>query len=127
MMKPSVILSAVVLAISVGGLVVTNPAPEAYTRYATEQAEQYLSTEICTELPAGLGPLLADQCPELVQTLQPQVATLIEDRTERLNLGVASLYRTTLGIPELTMLPQYRIETLGILGQFITYRAEQIR
>ena len=69
--------------------------------------------------------LLVDQCAELVETLQPQLDSLIRDRTNRLNLGVASLYQTSFGIPELPMLPEYKVETLGILRRFFTYRASQ--
>jgi hypothetical protein len=127
MMKPSVVLSALVLAVGVGGLVVTNPSPEDYARYAGQQAEQYFTAEVCTGLPPGFAPVLGDQCTEMVQALQPQMETLIRDRTERLNLGVASIYRTSFGLPQLEMLPEYRVETLGILGRFFTYRAERIR
>ena len=91
--------------------VVTNPGPTAYARYVSVQAETYLSEEICAELPPGLGNLLADQCAELVETLQPQLDSLIRDRTNRLNLGVASLYQTSFGIPELPMLPEYKGES----------------
>ncbi|MGD1927458.1 MAG: DUF4359 domain-containing protein [Leptolyngbyaceae cyanobacterium] len=124
-MKPATLLSIVLLVIAIAGLVVTNPGPTAYARYVSVQAETYLSEEICAELPPGLGNLLADQCAELVETLQPQLDSLIRDRTNRLNLGVASLYQTSFGIPELPMLPEYKVETLGILRRFFTYRASQ--
>ncbi|MBE7379783.1 MAG: DUF4359 domain-containing protein [Leptolyngbya sp. SIO1E4] len=121
------LLSVLLLAIATGGLVVTNPDLDAYEQYASRQAEQYLTEEICTELPKEVNDLLGGQCVEVVQTLQPNVERLIRDRTERLNLGVASIYRTSLGIPELAMLPRYEIETIGILGRFITYRATQVQ
>ncbi|NER79913.1 MAG: DUF4359 domain-containing protein [Leptolyngbya sp. SIO1D8] len=108
-------------------MVVTNPTLDAYELYASEQAERYLNEEVCSELPDELNELIGGQCTEIVQTLQPNVQALIRDRTTRLNLGVASIYRTTLGIPELVMLPRYEIETVGILGKFITYRATQVQ
>lgn len=126
-MKLSVLLSAVLLAIATAGLVVTNPGPEAYIRYVSQQAETYLTEEICTNLPPSIEDLLGGQCMEVVQSLQPQFDTLISDRTQRLNLAIASIYRTSLGIPGFPMLPEYRVETLGIVKRFITYRAAEER
>ncbi|MEM6521963.1 MAG: DUF4359 domain-containing protein [Cyanobacteria bacterium P01_C01_bin.70] len=126
-MKLSVLLSAVLLAIATAGLVVTNPGPEAYIRYVSQQAETYLTEEICTNLPPSIEELLGGQCMEVVQSLQPQFDTLISDRTQRLNLAIASIYRTSLGIPGFPMLPEYRVETLGIVKRFITYRAAEER
>ncbi|MEM1308702.1 MAG: DUF4359 domain-containing protein [Cyanobacteria bacterium P01_H01_bin.153] len=126
-MKLSVLLSAVLLAIATAGLVVTNPGPEAYIRYVSQQAETYLTEEICTNLPPSIEDLLGGQCMEVVQSLQPQFDTLISNRTQRLNLAIASIYRTSLGIPGFPMLPEYRVETLGIVKRFITYRAAEER
>lgn len=125
-MKLSVLLGAVILAIATAGLVVTNPAPEAYAVYVREQAQTYLTDEVCTELPAGIGELLGNQCDEMVQSLVPELDTLIRNRTNRLNFVIGSLYRTSLGIPNVPMLPEYRIETLGILNRFITYNMSQV-
>jgi len=121
-MKLSVLVGLVLVAIATVGLVVTNPGPEAYARYVSAQAETYLVGEVCAEMPPTVGELFAGQCDELVQSLQPQLDTLIRDRTQRLNLAIASIYRTSLGMP---MLPTYRTETLGILNRFITYRVSQ--
>ena len=126
-MKTSALIGIFFLAIVTGGLVATNPDPEDYELYASEQAEQYVNEEACEELSEGLGDLLSGQCAEIMQALEPTVQTFIRDRTSRLNLGVASIYRTTFGIPELPMLPRYEVETVGIFGQFITYRATQIQ
>lgn len=126
-MKLSVLLGTVLLAIATAALVTTNPGPEAYIRYVSNQAETYLSEEICTDLPPSITELLGGQCGEVVQSLQPQLDTLIRDRTQRFNLAIASIYRTSLGIPNFPMLPQYRVETLGIAKRFITYRATEER
>lgn len=125
-MKPSVLLSTLLLATAVGALVVTNPTPDAYEAYASQKANIYLSEEICKELPDGLIDLVQGQCTEVVKAIQPELATLIRDRTQRLNLGIASIYRTSLGIQELPMIPRYEVETLGIVGRFITYRAARL-
>lgn len=125
-MKTSGLLGILFLAIAVGGLVATNPTADAYELYALEQADEYVTDEVCNSLPQGLDSLLGDQCAEVTATLEPTLEAVIRDRTQRLNLGIASIYRTSLGIPEVSMLPRYEIETIGILGRFITYRAVQV-
>ncbi|MEL6381821.1 MAG: DUF4359 domain-containing protein [Cyanobacteria bacterium J06626_18] len=127
-MKTSALIGLLLLAIVTGGLVVTNPEPDVYELYAQEQAEQYLSNQVCNDLLEELDDLFSGaQCGELVQTFEPTIQALIRDRTQRLNLGVASIYRTTFGIAELPMLPSYQVETVGIFGKFITYRATQVQ
>lgn len=125
-MKLSVLLTFALLCALIAGLVITNPGPEAYVEYATVQASSYLSEEICNDLPAGLGGLLTEQCPEIMLSVEPQLETILRDRTERLNIGIASLYRTSFGIPEFPFLPEYRAETIGIVNQFLTYRVAKI-
>jgi competence protein ComGC len=124
-MKLSVLLGAVVLAITTAALVVTNPGPEAYAEYVGTQAQTYLTDEVCTDLPAGIGDLLGNQCGEMVQSLMPQLDSIIRDRTERLNFAIGSIYRTSLGIPDMPMLPEYRVESLGIVNRFFTYYISQ--
>jgi hypothetical protein len=125
-MKLSVVVTAAVLCASVAGLVITNPGPEAYLDYATTQSSQYLSAEVCNDLPEGLGSLLAGQCAEMLQSIEPQLESILRDRTQRFNLGIASLYRTSFKIPQIPFLPEYRAETLGILKRFVTFRVEQL-
>ena len=125
-MRLSVVVGAVVLAIATAVLVVTNPGPDAYVSYVHEQAKTFLTDEVCTELPAGIGELLGSQCDEMVQSLIPELEDLIRDRTNRLNFAIGSIYRTSLGIPNVPMLPEYRIETLGILDRFFTYNMSQV-
>lgn len=124
-MKLSAILGGLMLTAVVAGLMITNPSPEAYTRYATTQAGTYFANELCNDVPPEISSLLGGRCAEIVQTLQPQLEAIVRDRTERLNLGIASIYRTTFGIREFSFLPEYRAETLGILNRFITYRIFQ--
>ncbi len=114
------------LAAATGGLVMTNPPTDAYLLYAEQRSQQFLTAEICTQLPENLPAVLAGQCNALVESLRPDLADLLRDRTDRLNLGVASLYRTTLSAPGIPLLPSYRVETLGILGRFFTYRAQRL-
>jgi hypothetical protein len=123
-MKPVSLVGLVVTAAAVGGLVATNPDPVAYEDYALEQASAYFNDELCDQLPQPIADLFQQQCIELIQTGQPQIQALIRDRTQRLNLGIFSIYKTALEVPEISGLPAYRVETLAIAGQFITYKAE---
>lgn len=123
-MKPASLVGLAVTAVVVGGLVATNPNPAAYEAYALDQASAYFNDGLCEQLPGAMADLFKQQCVELIQTGQPQIQALIHDRTHRLNLGVFSIYKTTLDIPEVNVLPTYRVETLAIAGQFITYKAE---
>lgn len=124
-MKLSALLSAVLLCAAIAALVITNPTPDQYADYASEKAETYLAEGVCNDLPSGLGDLLSGRCDEIIQAVQPQLETILRDRTERLNLGVASIYRTSFSIPQWPMIPEYSAETLGIVNQFITYRLSQ--
>ena len=124
-MKLSVLLGAVVLAIATAALVVTNPGPEAYADYVGTQAQTYLTDEVCTDLPAGISDLLGSQCGEMVQSLVPELDSLIRDRTQRLNFAIGSIYRTSLGVPGMPMVPEYRVESLGMLNRFFTYHFSQ--
>lgn len=126
-MKPFTLVSLLLLAAAIAGLVLTNPSPETYNAYASQQAKSYLQNEVCDDIPEDIRNFLPGQCSEIVQTFQPEIDTIIREQTQRLNLGVASVYRTSLGIPQLPMLPRYQVETLGIAQQLITYRAERVR
>lgn len=120
-MKLSALLGLVLLAVAIAGLIITNPGPEAYTRYLSTQAENYLSEEVCSELPPGFGTLLAENCTDILASLESELDVLIRDRTERMNLAIASIYRTSLGVPGIPFLPEYRVETVGAVNQFFTY------
>jgi hypothetical protein len=112
-----------VLVLTVVGLIVTNPGPADYALYAAQQADRYLSDQVCDEMPAELGSgFLQEQCMGMIAELMPQLDDVLRDRTERLNLGIASIYRTSFGISGLPLLPEYRTETLGIVQRFFTYR-----
>ena len=66
-------------------------------------------------------------CPELVASQQAALAALAVRFTSRRNLGVASLYTTSIGgqplLPGLT-LPEVEVLTLGVAGQFVLLRTE---
>lgn len=64
---------------------------------------------------------LTSDCPALLRSQQPALASLAAANSERLNLGLLSLYRTQLGGQRVLRhwpLPTYSVITLGVAGQF---------
>ena len=110
------------------GLVVTNPSLKDYEVHAGERLVASLSAELCqgAGLPMVLQLWIRD-CPELVASQQAALAALAVRFTSRRNLGVASLYTTSIGgqplLPGLT-LPEVEVLILGVAGQFVLLRTE---
>jgi len=115
-------IAAVLAAVGIG-MAATNPAPEAYDDYATEQLTAYLEDNACTQAPAVLGDFLQDQCAQLLNDNQEQVRRLIARNTDRQNWLLLSVYKTDLAISDL--LPSYHFETIGVFGNLYIYKAEQ--
>ena len=120
---------AVVTAVGVAlGLVVTNPSLKDYEVHSGEQLVAYLPAEFCQGegLPMVLQLWISD-CPGLVASQQAALAALAARFTSRRNLGVASLYTTSIGGQPLLRgltLPEVEVLTLGIAGQFVLLRTE---
>ena len=110
------------------GLVVTNPSVDDYEVHAGQQLVAFLSTELCQGdgLPMVLQLWIRD-CPGLVASQEAALAALAVRFTSRRNLGVASLYSTSIGgqplLPGLT-LPEVEVVTLGVAGQFVLLRTK---
>ncbi|MGG6268823.1 DUF4359 domain-containing protein [Leptolyngbya sp. AN03gr2] len=109
-----------------GVMAVTNPDEAAFGEFALEQVK----TQGCKEVPQ----IIRQQCPQFVQDNQAQVKKLIVQSTERQNYGLFSLYRTNLStrsiVPDLPVfldLPAFQLETVGMMGKFYIYQAEEIR
>jgi len=109
-----------------GVMAVTNPNEVAFGEFALEQVK----TQGCKEVPQ----LIRQQCPQFVQENRAQVKKLIVQSTERQNYGLFSLYRTNLStrsiVPDLPVfldVPAFQLETVGMMGKFYIYQAEEIR
>jgi hypothetical protein len=111
-----------VIVVVLGGLALTNPGQTAYLSFAT----QTLNQELCPRLPEiidtpkELGSflsLLTESCPTLLKNLDPQVQAFLQERTQRRNLIIASLYTTQLF--------GSRYTTLAIARQFILFPPKQ--
>jgi hypothetical protein len=130
-MAPSWILPAVVVAAGAGGLVITNPGANEFADFAGHRLVHLITREICVEntLPLSLR-LLLQNCPELVASQQQVLGRIALQNTRRINLGVASFYRTELGgqqlLPNL-QIPRYRALTLAAAGQFVVVSTGESR
>lgn len=100
----------------------SNPGPGDFAGFAGDHLSDLLTHEVChgSAVPLLLSVLSSD-CPTLLRTQQPALASLARARSERLNLGLLSVYRTSLGGQRLFRqwsLPSYSVITLAAAGQF---------
>ena len=115
--------AALVLAGSGVALYVTNPSREDYQVFAGETLVKLATREICERqtLPLVLQLWISD-CPRLIAEQEQALALMADQFSRRWNLGLASVYVTSVGgqnlLPALR-LPRYSVTTLGIAGQFL--------
>jgi hypothetical protein len=107
-----------------GLMAVTNPDERAFGEFALVQVK----VQGCKEVPK----FLREQCPQFIQDNQGQVKKLILQSTDRQNYGLFSVYQTNLStrsiVPDLPIfldLPAFQLETVGLMGKFYIYQAEQ--
>ena len=97
---------------------------EDFQMFAGETLVKLATEEICDRqaLPMVLQLWIRD-CPRLIADQEQALALLADQFSRRWNLGVASVYVTSVGgqnlLPALR-LPRYSVTTLGIAGQFLT-------
>jgi hypothetical protein len=126
---PSATAAAAVLALAGTGaaLVFTNPTRADYSAFAGEQLVALATEEICERqtLPMVLQLWIRD-CPRLIADQEQALASLADQFTRRWNLGLASVYVTSLGGQDLLptlRLPRYSVISLGVAGQFLVLSA----
>jgi hypothetical protein len=100
----------------------TNPGQAEFESYAADRLVELIVPEVCGTggMPTPLR-LILENCPDLIASQRGVLGTLAWRGTRRQNLGLFSLYRTTLGGHEvlpILNLPLYRAITLGIGGRF---------
>ena len=108
---------------AIGVLAWSNPGPKDFSTFAGDHLADLLTREICrsTAVPLMVN-LLAGDCSSLLAAQQEALASLAAARSERLNLGLFSVYRTQLGGQRLFghwHLPTYSVVTLAAAGQFV--------
>ena len=110
---------------SIGAIAcVTNPGVAGYRQYADDKIKTEIKEKICTQVAADVGVWLEGQCHILVSTASPYLAEAISQQTERQNFYLFSIYQADLSLP--TPLPKYHVATLGIFGNYYTYRAKKL-
>ena len=112
-----------VVAGSCAALFVTNPTREDYRDFAGETLVKLATKEICERqiLPMVLQLWISD-CPRLIADQEQALSLLADQFSRRWNLGLASVYVTSVGgqnlLPSLR-LPRYSVTSLGLAGQFL--------
>ena len=120
--QATVAAAVLVVAGSCAALFVTNPTRDDYQDFAGETLVNLATKEVCERqtLPMVLQLWISD-CPRLIADQEPALALLADQFTRRWNLGLASVYVTTVGgqnlLPALR-LPRYSVTSLGLAGQF---------
>jgi hypothetical protein len=125
-MKPSTAVAFLGFAsLAIVGIVMfqSNPKQDSYEKYAIQQINTYLKTDVCQKTPNFLQNLAKFNCNELVESINPQIKDLITATTTRQDYIIFSLYRTEIKVN--SWIPGYKFETVGGLNQFYTYNAVQ--
>lgn len=122
------IAMALLLGGSVTALAVTNPTKEEYGAHAGTQLVGLATDELCSQrtLPLVLQLWIKD-CPRLIADQEAALASLANQFTRRWNLGVASVFVTTVGGQDLLptlRLPRYSVTTLGVAGRFLVLQTQ---
>ena len=102
----------------------TNPGVEKYRRYADTTIKTELKDKVCLQVAEDMGVWLEGQCHLLINAASPYLAEIVNQQTERQNFLLFSVYQADLPLP--TPLPDYQLKTLGIMGNFFIYQAEQL-
>jgi hypothetical protein len=98
-------------------MAVTNPGPEVYHDYASQQLMEYLQENACDRLPI---PIAKSRCVSAIGSVQSDIQNLIRRNTTRQNFLLWSVYKTELSLP-LPLIPAYHFETIGAFQSFYTY------
>lgn len=103
---------------------ITNPGETEYEDYANATLTNHLKEKVCPQAIEDFGVWLGGQCNILVDTASPYLTKVIAQQTERQNFFLFSIYQADLPLP--SPLPTYHVETIGILGNFYIYQAQEL-
>ncbi|MGF1514103.1 MAG: DUF4359 domain-containing protein [Elainellaceae cyanobacterium] len=136
MIKLGSFIAIGVIAAAAAALALGNPDQEAYEVYAADRLGEQLETSLCRKVPAFLDGL----CASVLNDQDAWLEEVIEAQTTRRNFVLFSIYETDLAaevaleriLPanlslDVDGLPIYHVESVGVLNQFFTYRAEQVQ
>jgi hypothetical protein len=116
------VLGALAVSTAFGGLVLTNPGPEAFEDFAADQLVDLLTRDLCSDggLPMLMRVVVRD-CAGLVRSQRTPLGAWARQGTRRRNFGLFSLYSTNLGGQQLAQwqIPRYKSTTLAAAGRFV--------
>ncbi|MBE9187200.1 DUF4359 domain-containing protein [Microcoleus sp. LEGE 07076] len=111
---------ALALTVLAAGMVFTNPPRDKYLTYASGVLQTELENTVCKdsrvpEALSGVAQTLIGSCKNLLTSQRGSIEHLLDNTTERQNLGVASIYTTQLG--------KKSYQSVGAFGNFVTLPA----
>ncbi|MGB8686368.1 MAG: DUF4359 domain-containing protein, partial [Microcoleus sp.] len=108
---------AIALTLVAAGMAFTNPARDKYLTYASGVLQNELENTVCKDsrVPkalSGVTDTLIGSCKNLLNSQRSTIEQLLDNTTQRQNLGVVSIYTTEVG--------QKSYQTVGVFGNFVT-------
>ncbi|MEG3987750.1 DUF4359 domain-containing protein [Microcoleus sp. S28C3] len=108
---------AIALTVLAAGMAFTNPPRDKYLTYASGVLETELESTVCKDsrVPqalSGVAQTLIGSCKNLLTSQRSTIESLLDNTTQRQNLGVASIYTTEVG--------KKSYQTVGAFGNFVT-------
>ena len=127
---PALVLGALAASTVVGGLVLTNPGPEAFEDFAADQLVQLLTQDLCSDggLPMLMRVVVRD-CPGLVRSQRTPLGAWARQGTRRRNFGLFRVYSSNLGGQQLAQwqVPRYKATTFAAAGRFVVLRTGRLQ
>ncbi len=108
---------AIALTLVAAGMAFTNPARDKYLTYASTKLETELQSNMCKDsrVPqalSGITDSLIGSCKNLLTSQRGTMEQLLDTKTQRQDLVVASIYTTEVG--------EKSYQTVGVFGNFVT-------
>ncbi|AKG21092.1 DUF4359 domain-containing protein [Calothrix sp. 336/3] len=118
-----------------GVMAKTNPPQEEYESYATGKLTEYVKTNVCKKTTGFLEKVINFQCDKVLDSGKTEIRNVIAGSTKRQDYIIFSIYTTNLNVNSLVpgvrldaflpTEPVYQFESIGVFGNFYTYKAEQ--
>ncbi|MEG3937736.1 MULTISPECIES: DUF4359 domain-containing protein [unclassified Microcoleus] len=108
---------AIALTVLAAGMAFTNPPRDKYLTYASGVLQTELENTVCKDsrVPqalSGVAETLIGSCKNLLTSQRSSIEHLLDNTTERQNLGVVSIYKTQVG--------KKTYPTVAAFGNFVT-------
>ncbi len=108
---------AIALTILAAGMAFTNPPRDKYLTYASGKLETEIESTVCKDsrIPkalTGVTDTLIGSCKNLLTSQRSTIEQLLDNTTQRENLGVVSIYTTEVG--------KKSYQTVGVFGNFVS-------